>query len=129
LKEHTFRTKSDSEVIVHLYEEFGYDFCNKLDGDFALVVINGDDFVAARDPLGVKPLYYGLDERGRIYFASEMKSLADQCKTFSLFLRTLLYTKTGFVKYYKPVYEDYEKADQNLDLELIRSTLIEAASA
>jgi asparagine synthase (glutamine-hydrolysing) len=53
LKEHTFRTKSDSEVIVHLYEEFGYDFCNKLDGDFAFVVINGDDFVAARDPLGV----------------------------------------------------------------------------
>lgn len=51
LKEHTFRTKSDSEVIVHLYEEFGYDFCDKLDGDFALVVINGDDFVAARDPL------------------------------------------------------------------------------
>jgi asparagine synthase (glutamine-hydrolysing) len=79
----TFRTKSDSEVIVHLYEEFGYD--NKLDGDFALVVINGDDFVAARDPLGVKPLYYGLDERGRIYFASEMKSLADQCKTFFTF--------------------------------------------
>jgi asparagine synthase (glutamine-hydrolysing) len=50
-----------------------------------------------------------------------MKSLADQCKTFSLFLRTLLYTKTGFVKYYKPVYEDYEKADQNLDLELIEA--------
>jgi asparagine synthase (glutamine-hydrolysing) len=91
LKEHTFRTKSDSEVIVHLYEEFGYDFCNKLDGDFAFVVINGDDFVAARDPLGVKPLYYGLDERGRIYFASEMKSLADQCKTFSLFLRVIIH--------------------------------------
>ena len=51
LKEHTFRTKSDSEVIVHLYEEFGYDFCNKIDGDFAFVVVNGDDFVAARDPL------------------------------------------------------------------------------
>jgi asparagine synthase (glutamine-hydrolysing) len=122
LKEHTFRTKSDSEVIVHLYEEFGYDFCNKLDGDFALVVINGDDFVAARDPLGVKPLYYGLDERGRIYFASEMKSLADQCKTFFTFPPGHYYTqKTGFVKYYKPVYEDYEKADQNLDLELIEA--------
>ncbi|MEZ7506888.1 asparagine synthase B [Flavobacterium sp. Arc2] len=127
LKEHAFRTKSDSEVIVHLYEEFGYDFCNKIDGDFAFVVINGDDFIAARDPLGVKPLYYGLDERGRIYFTSEMKSIADQCKTFSTFPPGHYYTqKTGFVKYYRPVYEDYEKADQNLDLELIRTTLTEA---
>jgi len=127
LKEHTFRTKSDSEVIVHLFEEFGYDFCDKIDGDFAFVVIDGDDFIAARDPLGVKPLYYGLDERGRIYFASEMKSLSDQCKTFSTFPPGHYYTqKTGFVKYYRPVYEDYEKADQNLDLELIRTTLTEA---
>lgn len=127
LKEHTFRTKSDSEVIVHLYEEFGYDFCDKIDGDFAFVVVNGDDFIAARDPLGVKPLYYGLDQRGRIYFASEMKSLADQCKTFSTFPPGHYYTpKTGFVKYYRPVYEDYEKADQKLDLELIRTTLTEA---
>jgi asparagine synthase (glutamine-hydrolysing) len=127
LKEHTFRTKSDSEVIVHLYEEFGYHFCDKIDGDFAFVVINGDDFIVARDPLGVKPLYYGLDERGRIYFASEMKSLSDQCKTFSTFPPGHYYTqKSGFVKYYKPVYEDYEKANHNLDLELIRSTLTEA---
>ena len=127
LKNHTFRTKSDSEVIVHLYEEFGYDFCNKLDGDFAFVVINGDDYIAGRDPMGVKPLYYGLDERGRIYFSSEMKPIADQCKSFSTFPPGHYYTsKTGFVKYYNPEYEDYEKADKNLDLTLIRETLIEA---
>jgi asparagine synthase (glutamine-hydrolysing) len=78
----TLLEQNQTQVIVHLYEEFGYDFCNKLDGDFALVVINGDDFVAARDPLGVKPLYYGLDERGRIYFASEMKSLLINVKHF-----------------------------------------------
>ena len=65
LKHHTFRTTSDSEVIVHLYEEFGYDFCNKLDGIFAFVVIDGDDFIAGRDPLGVKPLYYGKDKEGQ----------------------------------------------------------------
>lgn len=127
LKHHTFRTKSDSEVIVHLYEEFGYDFCDKLDGDFAFVVIDGDDFIAGRDPMGVKPLYYGLDERGRIYFASEMKPIADQCKTFSTFPPGHFYTqKTGFVKYYTPVYEDYTKATQELDLTLIREALTEA---
>jgi asparagine synthase (glutamine-hydrolysing) len=127
LKAHTFRTKSDSEVIVHLYEEFGYDFCNRLDGDWAFVVVDGDDFIAGRDPMGVKPLYYGLDERGRIYFSSEMKPIADQCKTFSTFPPGHYYTaKTGFVKYYKPEYEDYLKADQELDLALIRETLIEA---
>ena len=127
LKNHTFRTKSDSEVIVHLFEEFGYDFCNMMDGDFAFVIIDGDDYIAGRDPIGVKPLYYGLDERGRIYFSSEMKSIADQCKSFSTFPPGHYYTaKTGFVKYYDPEYEDHENANQFLDLDLIRETLTEA---
>ncbi|RZJ65099.1 MAG: asparagine synthase B [Flavobacterium sp.] len=127
LKHHTFRSKSDSEVIVHLYEEFGYEFLHLLDGDFAFVVIDGDDFIAGRDPLGVKPLYYGLDERGRVYFASEMKPIADQCKTFSTFPPGHYYTpKTGFVKYYKPEYEDYTKADKGLDMEAIRESLTQA---
>lgn len=127
LKQHTFHTKSDSEVIVHLYEEFGYDFCNQLDGDFAFVVIDGDDFIAGRDPMGVKPLYYGLDERGRIYFSSEMKPIADQCKTFATFPPGHFYTrKTGFVKYYKPVFEDYTQATQELDYKVLREALTEA---
>ncbi len=127
LKNHTFRTHSDSEVIVHLYEEFGYDFCNKLDGMFAFVVINGDDYIAGRDPLGVKPLYYGLDERGRIYFASEMKVIADQCQTFSTFPPGHYYTpKTGFVKYYRPKWEDATKAVTEVDYTTIRQTLTAA---
>ncbi len=127
LKNHTFKTKSDSEVIVHLYEEFGYDFCHLLDGDWAFVVVDGDDYIAGRDPMGVKPLYYGLDERGRIYFASEMKPIADQCQSFASFPPGHYYTaKTGFVKYYKPEYEDYQKATHNLDLQLIRKSLTEA---
>ncbi len=127
LKDHTFRSKSDSEVIVHLYEKYGYDFVHLLDGDFAFVVIDGDDYIAGRDPLGVKPLYYGMDERGRMYFASEMKPIADQCKTFSTFPPGHYYTpETGFVKYYKPEYEDYTKATAELDLEAIRTSLTEA---
>jgi asparagine synthase (glutamine-hydrolysing) len=98
-----------------------------LDGDFAFVVVNGNGFIAGRDPLGVKPLYYGVDDRGRIYFASEMKSIADQCETFSTFPPGHYYTAdTGFVKYYKPEYEDYKKADNELDLSAIRAALTEA---
>jgi asparagine synthase (glutamine-hydrolysing) len=127
LKDHTFRSKSDSEVIVHLYEKFEYNFLHLLDGDFAFVVVDGDDFIAGRDPLGVKPLYYGMDDRGRMYFASEMKPIADQCVTFSTFPPGHYYTpETGFVKYYKPEYEDYTKATHELDLVAIRESLTEA---
>lgn len=127
LKDHTFRTKSDSEVIVHLYEKYGYDFVDMIDGDFAFVVVDGDDYIAGRDPLGVKPLYYGMDDRGRMYFASEMKALADQCKTFSTFPPGHYYTaQTGFVKYYKPEYEDFKVCTESVDLELLREKLTEA---
>lgn len=127
LKDHMFRTTSDSEVIVHLYEEFGYNFCNLLDGMFAFVVVDGDDFIAGRDPLGVKPLYYGVDERGRIYFASEMKAIADHCKTFSTFPPGHYYTqKTGFVKYYRPQWEDASKAVEDVDFDAIRGSLTQA---
>lgn len=127
LKDHMFRTTSDSEVIVHLYEEFGYDFCNKLDGIFAFVVIDGDDFIVGRDPLGVKPLYYGKDKEGRLYFASEMKAIADQCEAFEAFPPGHFYTsKTGFVKYYEPKWEDESLAVEKLDLKAIRHTLTEA---
>ena len=127
LKDHIFKTKSDSEVIVHLYEEFKYDFLPYLDGDFAFVIVDGDDYIAGRDPMGVKPLYYGMDDRGRMYFSSEMKPIADQCKTFSTFPPGHYYTpSTGFVKYYVPEYEDYSKATKELDLSEIRAALTEA---
>ena len=127
LKGHTFRTQSDSEVIVHLYEDFGFNFCDKLDGDFAFVIVDGDNYMAARDPLGVKPLYYGLDERGRMYFASELKAIVDQCKTCSTFPPGHYYSaNTGFVKFFRPEFEDFETAKQDVDFELIRKSLTEA---
>ena len=127
LKEHTFRTKSDSEVIVHLYEKFGYDFLNKLDGVFAFVVVDGDDFIAGRDPIGVKPLYYGKDKDGRLYFASEMKAIADQCIEFEAFPPGHYFSaKEGLVRYHKPAWFDYKKATEKLDYTKIRETLIKA---
>lgn len=127
LSKHQFRTKSDSEVIVHLYEEFGYDFLDKLDGDFAFVIVDGDDFMVARDPIGVKPLYYGKDLEGRLYFASEMKAILEPCITVKAFPPGYYYTpKTAFVQYYKPDWFDETAAIEVLDLEKIRNSLIQS---
>ncbi|HKL35010.1 MAG TPA: asparagine synthase B [Salegentibacter sp.] len=127
LKDHSFRTTGDSEVIVHLYEKYGVDFLDKLDGVFSFVVVDGKDFIAARDPIGVKPLYYGTDDDGSIWFASEMKTLVDQCSSLAAFPPGHYYTpQTGFVEYYTPDWFDYEKATQKLDLSKIRESLIEA---
>jgi asparagine synthase (glutamine-hydrolysing) len=76
-KGHTFATGSDVETIVHLYEERGLEFVTALRGMFALALWDRDQrrLVLARDRMGEKPLYWSRDRRGRVWFASEMKSL------------------------------------------------------
>jgi asparagine synthase (glutamine-hydrolysing) len=73
---HAFRTQSDTETIVHLYEDEGLDFVDHLNGMFALAIWDARQrrLVLARDRLGEKPLYYRV-EPGRLLFASELKSL------------------------------------------------------
>lgn len=76
LKGHTFCTQSDTEVIVHLYEEYGYDCVKHLRGMFAFALwdSNNDKLFAARDRLGIKPFHYCLNSNGFI-FGSEIKSI------------------------------------------------------
>jgi asparagine synthase (glutamine-hydrolysing) len=127
LSHHQFKSKSDSEVIVHLYEEFGYSFLDKLDGDFAFVIVNGEDFIAGRDPIGVKPLYYGKDAEGRLYFSSEMKAILEPCEEVIAFPPGHYYTaKTGFVRYYQPEWFEEEQATTELDIKAIRESLIQS---
>ena len=127
LKEHTFRTHSDSEVIVHLYEEFGYDFLQHLDGVFAFVVVDGDDFIVGRDPIGVKPLYYGQDTEGRWFFASEMKVIADQCVRMEAFPPGHIFTsKYGLKRYDNPDWFDEKIATKKLNLTQLRESLVAA---
>jgi asparagine synthase (glutamine-hydrolysing) len=73
---HHFRTDSDTETIVHLYEDLGLECFDHLNGMFAIAIWDGrkEQLVLARDRLGKKPLYYALQE-GRLSFASELKSL------------------------------------------------------
>ncbi len=76
LKGHVFRSRTDTEAIVHAYEEFGLQFVEHLTGMFALAIWDAPRrrLVLARDRLGIKPLYYSTDG-GRIRFASEIKAL------------------------------------------------------
>ncbi len=73
---HRFRTRSDTEVIVHAYEEWGRDCLNRFNGQFAFVIYNKNDksLFIARDRLGIRPLFYG-SFNGRFYFASEIKAI------------------------------------------------------
>jgi len=127
ISDYEFKTNSDSEIILALYEKQGTDFCNLLDGVFAFVVVNNDKFMAARDPIGVKPLYYGYDKEKRIYFASEMKAITEKCIEIKAFPPGHYYTKEeGFVKYFKPKWENPFYAKKANDLKKIKKALINA---
>src|SRR5438552_5710006 len=73
---HTLRTRSDTEILPHLYEDFGPDFARHIEGMFACFVVDerADRIVLARDRFGIKPLYWTHDG-GRLRFASELRAL------------------------------------------------------
>ncbi|RJQ14919.1 MAG: asparagine synthase (glutamine-hydrolyzing), partial [Nitrospiraceae bacterium] len=75
-KGHKFYTKSDTETIVHLYEDYGVDCLEHLNGQFAFAIWdrNRERFFCARDRVGIRPLFYTMSE-GSLFFASEIKSL------------------------------------------------------
>lgn len=76
---HTYRSESDTETIIHLYEEHGLKAIDQLRGMFAFALwdSNKQRLILARDRLGIKPLYYTLSNDGTIYFASEIKALIE----------------------------------------------------
>jgi len=109
-QDHEFATRSDCEVIVHLYEERGADFVGGLDGVFAFVLADETtgEFIAARDPIGVVPLYWGWGRDGSIWFASEMKALRDVCPRFEQFPPGHVYSRGQLKRYYDPVWREAE---------------------
>ena len=76
-EKYTFKSESDCELLLPLYKEYGTDMFAMLDAEFACIIYDGSEkkYIAARDPIGIRPLYYGYDKRGVIIFASEAKNL------------------------------------------------------
>jgi len=105
---HEFATRSDCEVIVHLFEERGPDFVGDLDGVFAFVLAdrNTGGVVAARDPIGVVPLYWGHGRDGSLWFASEMKALQTVCPRFEQFPPGHVYANGELRRYYEPSWHE-----------------------
>lgn len=76
-KGYSFSSGSDCEILLPLYREYGTDMFGMLDAEFALIIYDGGTggYIAARDPIGIRPLFYGYDKSGGIMFASEAKNL------------------------------------------------------
>ena len=79
---YTFKSDSDCEILLPLYREYGTAMFAMLDAEFACILYDGEkkQFLAARDPIGIRPLYYGYDSEGCIVFASEAKNLVSICQ-------------------------------------------------
>ena len=98
---HNFRTRNDSESALHLYREAGVDTAKQLDGMFAFAIADGEELYLARDPLGIKPLYYG-ECNGGLAFASELKALVGHAEGVREFPPgTWFHSRHGFQRYYE----------------------------
>ena len=76
-EKYTFASDSDCELLLPLYREYGVEMFRMLDAEFACILYDGErqEYIAARDPIGIRPLYYGYDSQGVILFASEPQNL------------------------------------------------------
>ena len=115
--EYDFQTGSDCEVILALYREKGIDFLEDLNGIFAFVLYDEekDEFLIARDPIGVIPLYIGYDSDGTVYVASELKALEGQCERYEPFLPGHYYwsVSPGMKWYYRRDWMQYDAVKDN----------------
>lgn len=132
---YNFKTGSDCEVILALYEEFkqtGKPFLDRLIGDFAFLIYDAEDntYFIARDHMGIVPVYVGSDNEGRFYVASEMKALTPVCDTVKEFPPgSFLYSKEDreFHRYYKRDWMEYDNVkDNKTSVEDLKNALMDS---
>ncbi|WP_029233080.1 asparagine synthase B [Butyrivibrio sp. VCB2006] len=98
---YSFQSESDCEILLPLYEILGTKMFGFLDAEYACVIYDKkkNSFIAARDPIGIRPLYYGYDAEGHIIFASEPKNLVGACDKIMPFPPGHFYEDGKFVCY------------------------------
>ncbi len=101
MPKYTFQSGSDCEILLPLYREHGVAMFSMLDAEFALILYDGDtqEYIAARDPIGIRPLYYGYDRQGAILFASEAKNLVALCDKVMPFPPGCYWKGGRFIRY------------------------------
>ncbi len=116
-EKYDFQTGSDCEVVLALYRDKGVNFLEDLNGIFAFALYDEekDDFVIARDPIGVIPLYIGFDADGTVYCASELKALEGFCERYEPFLPGHYYlgSEGKMTKWYNRDWESYDAVKDN----------------
>lgn len=118
---------SDCEVLLPLYKEYGLEMFSHLDAEYACVMYDGenDKLIAARDPIGIRPLFYGYSESSKIAFASEAKSLMGLVKEVKPFPPGHYYYDGEFVCYeaiekvHGYVHDDLETITKNIHDKLV----------
>ncbi len=100
-EKYSFKSDSDCEVLLPLYREYGIDMFAMLDAEFACILYDGEtgEYVAARDPIGIRPLYYGYDREGVVIFASEAKNLVGLTDKIMPFPPGCYYKGGEFIRY------------------------------
>ena len=126
-KGYTFASESDCELILPLYREYGVEMFAKLDAEFAMIIYDAkaDRLVAARDPIGIRPLFYGYLADGGILFASEAKNLVGLCEHIMPFPPGHYYADGKFVRYADlTTVTEYSRDDLDTVCKTIREKLI-----
>jgi asparagine synthase (glutamine-hydrolysing) len=100
-EKYEFHSGSDCEILLPLFREYGLSMFSRLDAEFAMIIYDSmsDSLIAARDPIGIRPLFYGYDSAGAIVFASEAKNLVGLCKEIFPFPPGHYYAFGKFVRY------------------------------
>ena len=123
-----FSTGSDCEVLLPMYKEYGEKMFEQLDAEFALIIFDAEngEFIAARDPIGIRPLYYGCDEKGAMIMASEPKNLEGLVDKIMPFPPGHYYKGGKFVKYCdlsevkSVIHDDLETVCKNIREKLVK---------